>query len=161
MNAPGFIIHAAGSLGNRPDLGKRPYMLHCRFQIEAYPTPGMLDRAKYAAAEQFIADMKVKGWDYIGESSRLPAEVRGFKMTFKGAHIETMTLHRPKRAPSSREMLPHVMQGAKFRADERPTVMTVPEINATEFWDYDLRGVFLHDTILAEVPDLHEEFRPR
>lgn len=161
MNAPGFIIHATGSRGNMPDLGKRPQRLHCRFTVPAYSGERMLTQAKYAAAEQFVADMAVRGWEYIGESSRLPADQRGFKLTFKGAHIEIMNPVKPKRTPSSREMQAAVMQGATFRADERATVMTVPHFSQVELWDYDLSGIFLHDTILFEVPDAHEEIRPR
>ena len=162
MTSPGFIIHAAGSLGNRPDLGKKPYLLHCRFEIGAYPSERALDQAKYAAAETFVADMKVKGWDYIGESSRLPPEARGFKMEFKGAHIVITNPRRPQRTLSARQMMPELMQGNKFRLreDELPFVMNVPEPDATELWDYDLAGVFLHDAILTEYPDLHEEKRP-
>ena len=56
-------------------------------------------------------------------------------------------------------MLPQVMQGAKFRAEDVGGVMLVPDISATEFWDYDISAVFLHETILTEVPDRHEEAR--
>ena len=163
VDVPNFIIHAAGSLGNRPDLGKKPYRLKCRFQIPAYSGERLLERAKYAAAEAFIADMAVKGWQYIGESSRLAPDARGFRMTFMGAHVEIMSsVKRPKRPPSSAKMQAAVMQGATFRApdDEGASVRTVPHFAEAEFWDYELAGVFLRDTLLMEVPDLHEERRP-
>ena len=159
-----FVIHAAGSLGNRADLGKRPYRLKCRFQVPAGSGPGLLERAKYAAAEQFVADMAVRGYVYIGGSSRLPADQRGFRMAFKGAHVEVMTsIPKPKRLPSAREMQAAVMQGATFREDEkeRSTVKNVPHSSQSEFWDYELSAVFLHDTMLFDVPDSHEELRPR
>ena len=161
MEAPGFIIHAAGSLGNMPDLGKRPYRLKCRFQVPAGSGPRFLEKAKYAAAEQFIADMKVKGWDYIGESARLPASERGFRMTFKGAHIEVRGLSKPRRLPDAREMQGAVMQGARFLPDARSDVVNVPHYTETEYVDFQLEGIFLHDTILTEVPDINEERRPK
>jgi len=160
MNAPNFIIHATGALGTMPDLGKRPYRLKCRFRVPAGSGPDFLEKAKYAAAEQFIADMKVKGWEYIGGSSRLPPEARGFRLTFKGAHVEVRGLSKPKRLPSSREMLPAIMQGARFLPDERSDVVTVPHYTETEYLDWELAGVFLRNTLLMEVPDAHEERRP-
>ena len=160
--APGFIIHAAGSLGNRPDLGKRPYRLKCRFDIGAHPSARHLELAKYEAMDQWVADMAVRGYDYIGDSSRLPKSERGVRMTFKGAHIEIRGIPKPKRPPSSREMEYAVRQGAKFRAeDDLSSVWTVPHYTETELWDYELSAVFLSNIILMEVPDLHEEKRPR
>ena len=157
-----FIIHAAGSLGNRPDLGKKPYRLKCRFDVGAYPSERVLEQAKYAAMEQWIADMAVRGFEYIGASSRLPDQERGVRMAFKGAHLEIRGIPKPKRPPSSREMQAAVMQGARFRAeDDFSSVRTVPHYTETERWDYELSAVFLSDTILAEIPDLHEEKRPR
>ena len=157
--SPNFIIHAAGSLGNRPDMRKRAYRLHCRFQIEAYPAPGSLERARRATAEVFIEDMMKRGYDYVGESSRLPPSERGFRMEFKGSHIAVTNPQKPKRVLSAKEMLPQVMQGNKFRATDRPAVMDVPDIDATEYWDFDLSCIFMHDTILSEIPDRHEETR--
>lgn len=161
ISRPNFIIHAAGSLGNRPDLGKQAHRLHCHFRIEAHPKPWALELAKRKAAEQFIVDMRTQGWEFMGESGRLPPAERGFRMKFYGAYVPVVNPGRPKRPPSSREMLPHVMQGAKFRSTEEPTVLDVPSPAMTEFWEYDISAVFIHTTILAEIPDLHEERRPR
>ena len=160
-SSPGFIIHATGSRGNMPDLGKKAYRLKCRFQVPAGSGRAYLERAKYAAAEQFVADMAKRGYEHIGESHRLPVAERGWRMKFKGAHIEVMTsLPKPKRLPSAREMQAAVMQGARFLADDRPTTMTVPHFTQCEYHDYELSTIFLRDTILFEVPDLHEEKRP-
>lgn len=158
---PNFIIHATGSLGNMPDLGKKPYRLKCRFEIGAGHSERQLEKAKYLAAEQFVADMAVKGFEYIGESSRLPPSERGFRMTFKGAHIKVTGARKPPRVPSAREMLPEIMQGNRFRAQEDPAVMMVPHWTESEYLDYELSAVFIHETILFEVPDAHEERRNR
>ena len=158
--APNFIVRATGALGTMPDLGKRPYRLKCRFQIPAGAGPRVLEKAKHVAAEQFIADMQVRGFSYIGESSRLPAGQRGFRMAFKGAHVEIATSVSRPRVLSAREMLPAVMQGAAFRNEDRSPVQDVPHFTQCEYHDYELSAVFLHDTILTEVPDAHEERRP-
>lgn len=142
-----------------PDPGKRAERRHCRFSIGAYPTHRQLEKAKYRAAEQFITDMAKRGYEYIGESGRLPPAERGFKMAFKGAHIETMNLDRPRRPPSSRQMLPQVMQGARFRSEREPAVFTVPHFSETETWDYDLSAVFVRDNFLMDIPHPHEEIR--
>lgn len=161
VQAPNFIIHAAGSLGNRPDLGKRPYRLKCRFQVPAGSGAAFLERAKYLAADAFIEDMARLGYEWIGESHRLPPTERGFRMVFKGAHIEIMQPIKRKRALSSREMQAAVMQGATFRTTDDPKVQTVPHHSQAEFHDWELSTIFLHDTILVETPDAHEEIRPR
>ena len=158
--SPNFIVHASGSRGNMPDLGKKAYRLHCRFRIGAYPSPRLLDLAKYEAAEQFVVDMAKKGYQHIGESSRLPPEQRGWRMAFKGAHIAPMNLVKHPRALSAREMLPRVMQGERFRVRDDPPVMLVPHFSEAEYWDYDLSTIFIHDTILMDWPDRHEERIP-
>lgn len=146
-----FIIHAAGSLGNRADLGKHPYRLHCRFRVGADASKRDVEQAANIAADTFIADMAVQGWQHLSQY--------GFRLTFKGSSVVPMNLGRPKRPPSSREMLPQVMQGATFRSTGEPAVMNVLPPSMVEFVDFDLSGVFLHNTILSEIPDLHEERR--
>lgn len=158
--SPNFIIHAAGSRGNMPDPGKKAYRMHCRFTIGAYPGARMLEKAKYAAAEEFVAHMAKKGYQWIGESSRLPVEQRGWRMEFKGAHIAPMNLPRHPRTLSAREMLPQVMAGNKFRVKDDPPVMLVPHFSAAELWDYDISTIFVRDTILMDWPDRHEERIP-
>ena len=157
--SPQFIIHASGSRGNTPDPGKKAYRLHARFPVPAHSGPRVLEKAKYQAADQFVVDMAKRGYQWIGESSRLPVDQRGWRLTFKGAHIAAMNLTKRPRTLSSREMLPQIMQGAKFRAEEEPRVYNVPHHNECEFWDYDLSTIFVRDTILGDVPDLHAERR--
>lgn len=152
VSVPNFIIHASGSLGGVPDLGKRPYRLHCRFRVGAKPSQRWLEKATETALEQFVTDMALQGREFIAK--------QGVKVTFKGAHIAPMGLDRPKRPPSSQRMLPEVMQGAKFRSSGEPRVMTVPHFSQSEYWDYDLSCVFLCDTIVGDVPYPHEEKRP-
>lgn len=150
--APAFIIHAAGSLGNRPDLGKKAYRLHARFEIGAHPSGRQLEKAMHYWMDRFIEDMAKRGYEYV---SKYPIEA-----TFKGAYIAPVALPKPPRVLSAREMLPQIRQGAKFRAEEVPGVQTVPHFNQTAVWSYDLSAVFIHDAILMDVPDLHEEKRP-
>ncbi len=135
-----------------PDLGKRPYWLHCRFEIGAQPTRRQLEQATHKWADRFIEDMAKKGYQYV--------EKFGIEVTFKGAHIAVMNLPRHPRVLSAKEMLPQVMQGARFRATDEPRVMVVPHFTETELWDYDIKACFLHDTILMDKPDRHEERIP-
>lgn len=149
-SAPGFIIHAAGSLGNRPDLGKTPYRLKCRFRVGAYPSERVLTEAKFRSFDLFVDAMAKQGFDYIGESSRLPEDERGVRMVFKGAHVAIMNMHRPKRRLTSKEMLPQVMQGARFLPEEETHAAAVPHYTEVEFWDFELSAIFLRDTMLME-----------
>ena len=65
MEAPRFIVHAAGSLGNRPDPGKKAYRLHARFEIGAYPSKRQLEKAMHYWMDRFIADMAKRGYQYL------------------------------------------------------------------------------------------------
>ena len=147
-----FIIHAAGSLGNQADLGKKPYRLHCLVRVHERPSRDALTRAANQAAEVFIRDMAVQGWQHQPQY--------GFKLAFKGASVPYRDIDignkRPKRPPSAKEMLPGVAQGARFRSEDTPLAMAYPTLEESEYWDYDLSGVFLHTTILVEYPDAHE-----
>lgn len=149
MTSPNFIIHASGSLGGMPDLGKKAYRLHCRFTVGAYPSYRVLEKAKYRAAELFVRDMAKQGFQYVDR--------HGMTMVFRGASVQVMNLGKPKRPPSSRQMLPHVMQGAKFRSEWEPPIQNALLPSETESWDYELSAVFVHDTILMDVPGRHEE----
>ena len=137
----------------RPDLGKRAYKLHCRFRMDAYPSESWLDKAKYAAAEQFVKDMAKQGWQYV--------EKHGFKMTGPYVSVSPVTLPRRSQQKQwhipSRDMLAALQAGYRFRANGGNYVQEVPSLTATEKWEFDLAGVFVHKTILIEVPDIHEE----
>ena len=136
----------------RPDLGKKAYRLRCRFTVPAFPRKDWLDKAKVTAAEAFVRDMAKQGFEYVDKY--------GFEMTGPFAPLVRGSL--PKRHEqerwhqSSREMLPGLMRGVAPRASGGGYVSVVPSLNETEQWDYELKGVFVHKTILVEQPDSHE-----
>lgn len=133
----------------RPDLGKKAYRLRCRFRVGAYPGARFLEKAKYAAGEQFIRDMQVRGWEYVDRY--------GFRMTGPYAPVEPTTIH-VIRPPSSRNMLTAVAQGARFLpTDQGSQAQAMPVLHESENWEFELAGVFVHKTILTERPDPHEE----
>lgn len=146
-----FIIHAAGSLRNRPDLGKKAYRLHCKFSIGNHPRPEFLKKATYAAADRFVVDMHKQGWEYV--------EKFGWDRTGPFPAMRAVALPKRVRVPSAREMLAGVKQGNPYRAQAFYGVQSVPLINESEDWEYRLAGVFVHKTILTEYPDRHEEIR--
>jgi len=140
----------------RPDLGKKPYRLKCRFLIGAFPSERILERAKYKAAEMFVADMAKQGWDYLDQY--------GFKMTGPFAAVQTVNL--PKRSQQqrwhmpSREIIAAVERGhlSRWTVPDGPNwVKEVPRITETDDWEFELSGVFVHETIVAQYPDRHEE----
>lgn len=137
----------------RPDLGRKAYRLRCRFRVEAFPHAGWLEGAKYAAAEMFVKDMAKQGYEYLDE--------HGFKMTGPFPCLDVITL--PKRSEMakwhtpSREMLPGLMAGKKYRTSASPFVMTAPNLAETDEWEYELAGVFVHKTILMETPSEDEQ----
>lgn len=141
MNAPQLLL--------KPDLGYKAYRLRCKFTIGADPRPEFLQKAKYAAAEQFREDMHKQGWEYV--------ERYGFHMTGPRPAMSARPVAKRMRVPSAREMLPHVAQGARFLAPEAYGVQNVPLIGESEDWEYEIAGIFVHKTILVESPDLHEE----
>ena len=137
----------------RPDWGKHPYRLRCRFTVDAYPNPILLERAKYQAADLFIEDMRKQDWEYVSS--------HGFKMTGPYPAVETVTL--PKRSAQakwhtpSKEVLQRIQAGQTVRAEGGSLVKEVPKLSESEKWEYELAGVFLRDTIRSVVPDLAEE----
>ena len=140
----------------RLDLGKRAYRLKCRFVIGAFPSERTLEKAKVHAAELFIADMAKQGWQYVSS--------HGF--TMKGPFPATTTVILPKRSEMerwntpSRELLPAVQSGYRARTGvDGGYARPVPLITETDAWEFELAGVFTHETILTEVPDAHEEAR--
>lgn len=135
----------------RPDLGKRAYRLRCRFRIGAKPRKDFLNKAKVKAAEKFVEDMRHQGWEYVDRF--------GFRMTGPFPAMDAIAIPRRVRVPSAREMEAGVRQGNPYRAPAFYGVQSVPDINASDNWDYELAAVFVHKTILMEYPDLHEEIR--
>ena len=139
----------------RPDLGKKAYRLKARFTTNPHPSERTLELAKVEVAEKFVRDMKTQGWDY------LPAH--GFAM--RGPFPKTEVVVLPSRSQQERwhtasaEMLPHIDKPNYARRAEMDGgfARTVPTLAATEAWEFELQGVFTHDTILTESPDRHEE----
>ena len=137
----------------RPDRGKKAYRLKCRFVIDAFPSERFLDKAKYAAAEQFVRDMEKQGWRHEPQ--------HGFKMT--GPYPATEIVNLPKRSEQekwnipSRDLLAAVQAGYRLDSPAASYVKPVPLITETDRWEFELAGVFLHETILTESPDPHEE----
>lgn len=139
----------------RPDLGKKAYRLKCRFVIGAYPGARALEKGKYEAADLFVRDMAKQNYEYVDRY--------GFTLAGPFPATETVTLPKPSQqeqwhAPS-REMI------VAIRAGYRPEQLVqndgyakpVPLISETDAWEFELSGVFVHETILMEVPDPHEE----
>lgn len=152
MNAPSFIIRAAGSLGGVPDLGKRPYRLRCEVVVPGGLRGDRLKRAVERCLDDFVRDMHVRGFEWVSS--------KGWRREgMPRPYVEPMTIRRPKRL-TAKEMLPAVMQGARFLPPkDEPMAATVPALEASERWRYVVSGVFTHDTILTDVPDAHEEQR--
>jgi len=137
----------------RPDLGKKAYRLRCRFSIGAFPSRDVLEKAKVACAERFVIDMAKQGWDYLDKY--------GFRMS--GPYPPTEIVNLPSRSKQERwhqpsaEIMAAVMAGARIRAQDDGYVKAVPPVALSDYWDFELAGVFVHNTILTEYPDKHEE----
>ena len=143
----------------RASRDKKPYRLKCRLKIEPCPSPvrdydghlrwrSRLEREKVQTAERFVSDLKAQGWGHLPSSE---IRMRGpFPMVVpKPIHVV--------RALSAKEMLPHVAQGARFLDRGTDGVSLVPNIDASEWWEFEISAVFLREEILTEVPDSHEE----
>lgn len=131
----------------RPSREKRPYRLRCRFKIEPHPGQDRLDREKVKVAEQFVTDMRKQGWEHDGRV--------GFEMKGPLPMVIPTTI-RPRHTPTAREMLPGVMRGQRFLDDGSTGVSLVPSLRASEWWEYEISGVFIREQILTELPDAHE-----
>jgi len=136
----------------RPDRGKKAYRLRCRFTVEAFPNPDFLERAKFRAAETFVEDMRKQGWEYLNSY--------GFKMTGPFPAIEVVNLPsrslQPRWHQPSQEVLQRIMAGQVVRTNDTSYASDVPSLGACEKWEYELAGVFAHETILTEMPDKKE-----
>ena len=141
----------------RPDLGKKAYRLRCRFTVEAYTLPDRIDKYKFKMAEKWVADMYKQGWDY--DPNVLPLDDRGFKLRgpFSATPITGLPKLKDIRPMTNREALARVMAGDKLRDTGEDWAVTLPEIDKTDKWEYELSAVFVRNTILTEVPDSHEE----
>jgi len=146
--APSFIIHAAGSLGNRPDAGRRAYRL--RFAVIGDPqlTVEGLRRGLSGAIDEVERQMRQQGFVFAGENT--------IQYESKRPYVEPMTI-RPLRRPTAREMLPQVAQGARFRAPEETLAVPMPTFEASDAWEYIFSAIFVHDTIRIDIPKPHEE----
>ena len=132
----------------RPDLGKRPLRLKCRFKIEPAPSPRQLEVAKNHCADLFVQEMAKQGFAYMSQFH--------FRITGPYVFMEPSLLPRPIRM-RAKDMLPHVAQGARFLDEGATGAQEMPTIQYTEYWEYELSAVFLHDTILGEYALPHEE----
>ncbi len=138
----------APQLITKPSLDRKAYRLKCRFKIEPSPRLGRLEREKVRIAERFVNDMGKQGWTYIPQ--------HGFTMKGPYPYVAPTTLHIPH-ALTAREMLPGVTNGLRFRDSGGSMASLVPSLNSTEWWEYELAGVFSRPQIMVEQPKLHEE----
>lgn len=135
----------------RPDLGKKPYRLKCRFTIEANHKPEFLERVKFQVAEAFVIDMKKQGWEY--DPNRIPPNQRGFKLT--GPYPATPVTGLPTKAEqfrfSAKRDMARVMAGDPMRLPPTSWAKSVPILGETDKWEYELSAVFIRETILVET----------
>ena len=134
----------------KPIQENKPYRLKCRFKIEPYPKVERLDREKVRLAELFVRDMHAQGWE---NDPRF-----GFKMTGPFPQIIPTTIRVPRRL-TAREMLPRVLAGERFLDLGENTARLVPRLDATEWWEFEISGVFVRPEIRVERPEPHEEER--
>ena len=143
----------------RPTRDRKAYRLKCRFKIEPSPSPvrdsmgharwmSRLEREKVRIADWFVRDLRVEGWE------SLPSH--GFKMRGPFPMVVPTTI-RVVRPPSAREMRDAVMQGARFLDKGVNYAKSVPKLNASEWWEFEISGVFTREQIMTEIPDAHEE----
>ena len=132
----------------RPDLGKRPLRLKCRFKVEPQPSPRQLELAKNHCADLFVQEMAKQGFAYMSQFQ--------FRITGPYVFMEPSSPPSPKRL-RAKDMLPQVAQGARFLDEGETGVQEMPAILYTEYWEYELSAVFLHDTIMGEYALPHEE----
>ena len=142
----------------RPDLGKRAYRLRCRFTVGAGISPDKLETAKMKTAELFVQDMRKQGWEY--DPNRLEARLRGF--TLKGPFSTTPITGAPSRLErvrfDAKRDLSRVLAGDNMRLPDIDYAITVPLLDESDTWEYEISAIFIRNTILTEVPDSHEEF---
>lgn len=92
-------------------------------------------------------------------------ELQGFRLISeatvrfeeKRVTVEPFVIH-PHRPLTAREMLPSLLHGDKHRAPTSETLAR-PVPSESESWDYVFSAEWLHDTIVGDVPYVHEEAR--
>lgn len=136
------------TLISRVTRDNKPYRLKARFKIEPSPGRDRLDREKVRVAEMFVRDMHKQGWENDGRY--------GFRMKGPFPMVTVTTLH-PRRMPTAREMAPMVARGARFLDNAESGVMELPPLALSEYWEYEIAGVFVRPQIMTEYPDPHEE----
>ena len=141
----------------KPDLGKKAYRLKCRFTLPAYPMPDWIEKAKWKAAEMFVADMAKQGWEY--DPNRLSLNVRGFRIT--GPYSKTPIMVLPtsierQRLVAHRDLF-RVRAGDRMRDKGSDYAKVLPMIEESDQWEYEISAVFIRNVILVETPDTHEE----
>lgn len=150
MNVPNFIVHAAGSVGNRAEPEKRAYRL--RFCVTGHPwmNAEQLRRALNGCLDEVERQMRQRKFVFAGEDT--------IRFVRKQPHIEPMNIHL-YRPPTSRQMRAAVKQGKRFRAPEETLATSYPTFEDAPAWDYLFSALFVHDTLLADTPDAHEVAR--
>ncbi len=138
----------------RRDLGKKAYRLKCRFRIGSYPNERMLEKGKFEAAGMFVTDMAKQGYEYVDQY--------GFKMSGPFPYVETVQI--PKRSEqkrwndSSKALFASIQSGNfKRGAEDGGYAREVPRIEETDDWEFELAGVFVHETLVFQTADEHEE----
>ena len=149
--APQFIIHASGSRRNPPDLGKRAYRLRCQITVGNGVHGAELRQAVRGCLEHFVKGMHLEGFEWL---SRYGWRPEGMPVP----HIEPREIRIPPRL-TAKQMLPAVKQGARFLAKDETIAWAVPSLEESIRWDYIVSGVFVHDTLVIDVPYPHEEER--
>ena len=130
----------------KPSLDRKGYRLKCRFKIEPGASRDRINYEKVRVAERFVEDMRKQGWDYANQ---------GFTLTGPFPFVEPMTLRTP-RTLTAREMAPMVAQGARFRDEGGSIAPFMPALGVSDWWEYELAGVFSRPALMTEYPDAHE-----
>lgn len=129
-------------------LDKKGYRLKCRFKTDPYPTVSRLDREKVVIAERFVRDMHKQGWEH---DNRFPFKIKGpFPMV-------EMSMIRPRKMPTAKDMLPYVANGARFLDDRDGGAKAALTLGTSEYWEFEIAGVFVRAQILTEMPSPGEE----
>ncbi len=136
------------TLSMRPTLPKRAYKLRCRFKIEPHQAESRLGREKVRIAERFVKDMHAQGWE--NEPSY------GFLMRGPLPMVTPVTI-RPRRVPTAREMRAGVARGERFLDTGEDTARLMPTLAMSEWWEYEIVGIFVRPQIMTEYADRHEE----
>lgn len=141
----------------RPDLGKKAYRLKCRFTVDAHISPERFEKLKFEVAEAWVEDMKLQGWEY--DPNRIEKSQRGFNLSgpFYITPVTGLPKFHERRKMTSKEMLPMVAQGRRVFDEGRDWAVPVTPLNQSDKWDWEISAVFIHETILTEIPDAHEE----